>query len=135
MIWTRGDAKSVRSDRNAFWYQPYDVRRWVGILNGQPGFVPDYENSKCYLGEEGLKHWRADTGNDQHSLTVTDPRFVTYKGSIGWQGEKEMTECENPKAPRKVRWLDDFRLEPGSPLKGKGENGADIGIRFPVPKR
>ena len=134
MIWTAGDAKSVRSDHNAFWYQPYDVRRWVGILEGQPGFVPDYENAKCYLGEEGLEHWRADTGNDQRSLTVADPRFVTYKGSIGWQGEKEMTECENPEAPRKIRWLDDFRLEPDSPLKGKGENGADIGIRFSVPK-
>jgi hypothetical protein len=129
MVWAIGGAKAVQSDYNAFWYQPYDEKRWVAVLGGNDTFVPS-KDADCYAGADGLKRWRAATSNDTHSLNIDNPKFQTYQGAVGWTNAVAMENCESSEAPKKVTWLDDFRLDPASPLKGKGEGGTDIGIRF-----
>jgi hypothetical protein len=130
MVWAMGSggAKAVQSDYNAFWYQPYDTKHWVAVLNGTDTFVPE-KNADQYFGDEGLKRWRVNTGNDANSLITKNPGFQTYQGAIGWTNGM-FGDCENSQVPKKVEWLDDFRLDPASPLKGKGQGGTNIGIRF-----
>jgi len=122
----------IRSDYNGFWYQPYDEYKWIAVVNDDSdGMVFNRDVAKQYRGHDALKRWRADTGNDLHSL-VGKPDFVTYRGAESWKpGDRRFDSCEDRRAAQKVTWLDDFRLGPKSHFKGKGEGGSDLGIRFP----
>jgi len=124
--------ESVRSDYNGFWYQP------MTRSNGSPWLNDDSDdmvfNAKVatlYKGDDGMKKWRDDTGNDTHSL-VGEPDFVTYKGAAGWTSRPATVRRLRRPAGQKEGDLAG-RLPPwaSSAFKGKGESGADMGIRFP----
>ncbi|MBN1672318.1 MAG: right-handed parallel beta-helix repeat-containing protein [Kiritimatiellae bacterium] len=125
------DASHVESDYNGYWRQPYDTHKWIAILNDDSTAMEfNTKVATLYKDDDGLPNWRRDTGNDAHSV-LGRPDFITYKGTDGWPAGKRFDTCEDPETANKVTWLDDFRLGPNSDFKGKGENGADLGIRFP----
>ncbi|MBN1674042.1 MAG: right-handed parallel beta-helix repeat-containing protein [Kiritimatiellae bacterium] len=112
----------IDSDYNAIWYQPYDTEyRWVArVMKSEAGPQREYRG-----GADGLAQWRTDTGNDTHTLIVDTPGFRTEEN-----GGLKVSILEKLSPQRDRTWLPDFALSDDSPCKGKGEGGADMGIRF-----
>ena len=94
----RGDVKNFSSDHNLY-FSPYkNQKRIVQIQE-------DGTRRTLQLAED-LDDWRKKTGNDIHGLRA-DPLFVKMPGHRDVEA--------------------DFRLKPGSPAIGAGEDGRTLG--------
>jgi parallel beta-helix repeat protein len=85
-------------------------------------FVWDAENDKRYIARDlpALAGWREKTQLDAHSIE-TDPGWpLSRKLGYGNRGEVDLTPLA----------ISDLILPPGSPCRGTGEGGGNIGPRW-----
>jgi hypothetical protein len=113
------DIEGLRSDYNRFYFQSYDKTFHLFKYGRWPHKT---EEMRSYQGGDGLKRWQQETGLDTHTKIVDSPGYADYSGKLSE---------DSPRPDGKPRWLDDFRLAPGSPLRGAASDGGDVGIRFP----
>ncbi|MBN1671535.1 MAG: right-handed parallel beta-helix repeat-containing protein [Kiritimatiellae bacterium] len=108
-------AKYYDTDYNAYCWMPGSVRNLVRERRSENGPRPELD----------LAGWRKATGQDLHSIEI---QMTETDGVL--PATHRLDYDRDPRSKGLPLRTEDFVLPKDSPLRGKGEGGADIGPRW-----